>query len=211
MNSARIGDQPALTDLHCWLWAAIPPRGDKINITRAADRLGLSRTTLRRWLQSRRHIPDAQLIRLRQLAILRGHGSLLWPGLDASSIVRLDSQLNYAERCNELISTDPDLVPAGWRESGAMDSHSVVISWWPSAQVHTITVTRTDKTLTKINSKHGQAEKSLTRRNKWAAELIKYRTLDLYRDHLRIVPRALVYYGRTEAISGVEEPQFATG
>lgn len=193
---------PATPDLICWIWAAIPPRNGQINITRAADRFGVSRTTMRRWIHNAEDLElnDVAIIRARQLAILRGHGTYLWPDLDPSTTARSDSSLRYAEQAANLIADEPERIPAAWHTNGWTTPHQVLLIWWPAARVHTITTTRSDKTLSKIERFRGEIVQTRAEPNRYAAEVIKYRTLGSDPGRRCIAPNALVPIGHTEAI-----------
>ena len=194
---------PPENDLHCWLRAAIPPRADgTIDVRRTADRFGVSPTTVRRWLKltGAARLDPAYLNRALQLAILRGRGTILWPAPDPSTHAREDSAYRYALRCAELIRSEPNNVPSSWGGLGHLDTHLVLLAWWPHARVWTVTTTREERTLRKILNHGGEITVEITAPNEYAAEVIKYRTLDHFADRRCVTPRYLVYLGHSESI-----------
>lgn len=196
----------ATPDLNCWIWAAIPPRRGKINITRAAEKFHVSRTTMRRWLSQpgRHRFSYEEIIRAQQLAILRGRGNILWPDLDQPSRDRIDNLLDNAINAARMIQEAPDQIPDEWQKPGnhTLWAHDVLLIWWPFARAWSITTTFSEKTVAKIQGGRHQGEiiQQRSAANKYAADVIKYRTLAHYREQLCITPRALIPYGRTEAI-----------
>jgi hypothetical protein len=202
----------AAPDLNCWIWAATPQYRGKINITRAADRFGVSRTTMRRWLNQpgRHQLTSKQIIRAQQLAILRGRGTILWPDLDPGSRRRLDHAHRNAEQAAQVIADQPELIPPDWTTNHTLDSHSVLLIWWPYARAYSITTTRSGKTLAKIQSARylGEIVQQVATPNRYAADVIKYQTLINYSEFLCITPRALIPFGRTEALrANVKSPE----
>lgn len=189
---------PATADLLCWLWAAIPPKDGRLHVARAAAALGVSDSTLRRWIkladaagmpeQARRALP-----RLRQLAILRGKGRLLWPPLDQASRDRQAALEREAQRCLAATREHPDAVPASWRTS-----HTLYLVHYPSARVYGLASGSTDDTPRKIKTAHGEVVRTLQVENRHAARLAKATVLEHVADARCIPPRAMIPTGRTE-------------
>lgn len=190
---------PATPDLICWLWAAIPQRDGQINISRTAARFGVSRTTIRRWITDPvdRELNHAGLTRARQLAILRGHGTYLWPGLDEATQFRNQTAWEFAQRAQTLL--DSRRGRAEWHTNGTLDPHTVMLVHWPRAHVHTIAIASIHKSVARLERK-GEIITSHQLPNRWAAELVKYQTLASYSIRRCITPRTLVPVGRTDAI-----------
>src|SRR5699024_7657797 len=119
---------PAANDFVCWLWAAFPQRDGTINISHVARALGVSRSTVRRWIASGQpHLSRGQQTMLTRRAILRGRGHYLWPRLDSDSRERAQLQLDYALRCAHLIRSEPENVPPAWRDNGTLEPHVVYL------------------------------------------------------------------------------------
>lgn len=200
---------PPENDLRCWLRAAIPPRPDgSIDVRRTADRFGVSPTTVRRWLKrtGAARLDPVYRTRALQLAILRGHGTILWPDPDPSTHAREEAAYRYALRCAELIKDEPNSIPASWGRLGHLDEHAILLAWWPGARVWTVTTTREERTPRKITNHGGEILTQHLAPNEYAAEVIKYSTLDTYSDRRCVAPRSLVYLGHSEAIRhGVPE------
>jgi hypothetical protein len=127
---------PATADLVCWIWAAFAPYRGRINQSRVADALGVSRRTLGRWLsdaQDRRFDPRTQAEMSRR-AILRGHGSYLWPDLDPATRFRSRGQIRNAFIAYQAIADG--VYPDAWRTNGTLDEHQVLQLWYPDAHVY---------------------------------------------------------------------------
>lgn len=189
---------PATTDFLCWLWAAFPPKNGRLNISRIATALGISTTTLRRWIaKDEPKMQATQIRRLEQRAILRGKGHYLWPGLDP--VTRRRSELIYADalRNDELIRTEPQRVAPPWRKNGTVDPHVVQVVYFPKAHVYGVSAATHDKAQAKVR-RHGNVIESTTVDNKYAAVALKQEILRRVDEHRCITPRHLVPTGRTE-------------
>lgn len=189
---------PATADLLCWLWAAIPPKDGRLHIARAANALKVSDSTLRRWIkaadtdrmpeQARRALP-----RMRQLAILRGKGQLLWPPLDQASRDRQAALVREAQRSLAATREQPDAVPVSW-----LTSHTLYLVHYQSARVLGVASGSTDDTARKIKTAGGEIIQSAEVENKHAARLAKAAVLDQVGDARCIPPRSMIPTGRTE-------------
>lgn len=189
---------PATADLLCWLWAAVPPKDGRLHIARAAAALKVSDSTLRRWIkaaddagmpeQARRALP-----RMRQLAILRGKGQLLWPPLDQASRDRQAALMREAQRALTAIIEQPDAVPVSW-----LTSHTLYLVHYPAARVLGVASGSTDDTARKIKTARGEIVRTLEVRNRHAARLAKAAVLEQVPDARCIPPRTLIPTGRTE-------------
>ena len=105
---------PATADLVCWLWAAFPPRDGQLHLRRIADVLGVSPTTIRRWIaDSTGRSFDTQTQRyLARRAILRGRGTYLWPPLDPTTQERTAGE--RANAINATLSISRGIYPPAW-------------------------------------------------------------------------------------------------
>ena len=106
---------PATADLVCWIWAAFPPHRGTINQTRVADALGVSRRTFGRWLaDAEGRSFDAQTrAKLARRAILRGHGTYLWPDLDPATRYRSRGEVRNAYTAYQAIAATAPTLPPG--------------------------------------------------------------------------------------------------
>ena len=190
---------PATADLICWIWAAVPPKEGRVHVSRAARSFRVSERTMRRWIRAQRELDDTYMRRAKQLAILRGHGVIQWPTLDPASAFRADAAHRYANHAAQLITNDPARIPPSWQDNGYLEEHQVLLVYWPRARVYTVNVTRTRKSRTRITSNAGVILNETTAPNLYAANLIKYRTLETHAEQRCITPRVLVPSGRTEA------------
>ena len=189
---------PATADLLCWLWAAIPPKDGRLHIARAAEALKVSDSTLRRWIkaadndrmpeQARRALP-----RMRQLAILRGKGQLLWPPLDQASRDRQAALVREAQRALTATIEQPDVVPVSW-----LTRHTLYLVHYRSARVYGLASGSTDDTARKIKTARGEIVRTLDVENRHAARLAKAAVLEQVADARCIPPRAMIPTGRTE-------------
>jgi hypothetical protein len=189
---------PAATDFVCWLWAAFPPRDGRLNVRRIAKALGVSTTTLRRWIaKDDPKLRRRQIGRLHQRAILRGHGHYVWPDLDP--VTRRRSELLYADalRNDQLITNEPERVAPTWHQNGTLSPHVVQIVYFPRAHVFGVSAATHDKARAKVE-RHGAVIESTVVPNKYAAVALKHEILNRVDQHRCITPRHLVPTGRTE-------------
>ena len=188
---------PATPDLVCWIWAAFPPHRGTINQTRVADALGVSRRTLGRWLADAqdRSFDKQTRAELARRAILRGHGTYLWPDLDPATRYRNHGQTRNAYIAYQAITDDT--YPDAWRTNGTLDEHQVLQLWYPDAHVYGIAVVSNDKALAKIK-KDAEILQVRHTPNKYAGLLIKHALQATRAGHRCIAPRTLVKTGRTE-------------
>lgn len=191
---------PATPDLVCWIWAAIPPKKGRIDVVRAADALGVSRSTIYRWLRDAegREFNDVGMKIVRRRAILRGHGQYLWPPLDETSRWRNDTRRIDAAEALELIRDRPERIPSGWRTNGTLEGHEVYLVDYPHATVYGVAAGRTDDTARKVRARQGEILQSVVVPNKYAARLLKAHVLERAGEHVCIPPRTHVDVGRTE-------------
>jgi hypothetical protein len=189
---------PAATDFVCWLWAAFPPRDGRLNVRRIANALGVSTTTLRRWIaKDDTTLRHQQIRRLHQRAILRGHGHYLWPDLDP--VTRRRSELLYTDalRNDQLITNEPERVAPTWHQNGTLGPHVVQIVYFPRAHVFGVSAATHDKARAKVE-RHGEVIESTVVPNRYAAIALKHEILNRVDEHRCITPRHLVPTGRTE-------------
>lgn len=190
---------PAAADLVCWLWAAIPQRQGRINVARSADALGVSPSTVRRWVKNAHELVlnETGMRILRRRAILRGHGRYLWPLIDPATLARNDRQLEYARMSHAaIIEKGPEGV-AAWNEKGHLEPHTVAVVHYPKAHVYGVTSARTLKALQKV-TRVGDLTQTRTVDSRFAAQLVKLETLARVSEHRCVVPRELIPSGRTE-------------
>lgn len=191
---------PATPDLICWLWAAIPPKDGRLHVARAAEALGVSRSTVYRWLRDpeERYFNDTGMAIVRRRAVLRGHGDYLWPPLDDGSRRRVDALRADAQRARDALTTGPEAISELARLRGATDHHEVYLVHYPRARVYGVASGRTNDTERKIRSRNGVILRSVTVPDRYAARLLKYAALDQVEEHRCIPPKALIAVGRTE-------------
>lgn len=209
MTSAKQGIEdevptatPATADLVCWLWAAIPPKDDRLHVARAADVLRVHRSTVYRWLRDahgRRFNHEARVMLTRR-AILRGRGAYLWPPLDPNSARRAAHQLAQAEANARLLLESPQQAPKEWRTNGAMDPFEVFLIHYPRAHVYGLISGRTRRELSRVRQHDGQIQQTVTVPNRYAARMLKGLVLssEAIAEHVCIPPRDLIPTGRTE-------------
>lgn len=191
----------ATPDLVCWIWAAFPPYRGHINKTRVAEALGVSRRTLGRWLddaEGREFDRDTQAA-LSRRAILRGHGTYLWPDLDEMSLFRTRSEARNAYTAYKAIQAD--VIPAAWRDNTTLLPHDVLQISYERAHVFGVAVSvvhNTKKTRAKIENTGGLVFRSHRAENKYAALMLKHTLLAQKTEHRCIPPRSRVKIGRTE-------------
>ena len=185
-------------DLWCWLWAAIPPKRGWLDVPRAARRLGVSESTVRRWLRlDHFEMPWAIERRLMQLAILRGRGHLLWPAPDAATIEREQRQRTYAVR-------------AGAADLDIDTSADLVITFHPRAHAYTVSVLSDGKSLDRIIRAGGVVEHQQAYPSLWAAQTAKFGVLEAVTGHRCILPKTLAPRSHTLAwreAGGVPTPE----
>lgn len=189
---------PATSDFVCWLWAAFPQREGKLNLTRVAGALGVSRTTVRRWIATDTpRLSRQQLNMLIRRSILRGRGEYLWPPLDVATRRRSELNLEYALRCDKLIRTDPASVPPEWEKTGALRPREVHLIHFPRAHVYGVSAITHEKAEAKIR-RYGEILETTRAANMYAGIVLKHLTLQRVDEARCIAPRALVPTGRTE-------------
>ena len=157
---------PATADLLCWLWAATPPKGGRLDVARAAASLEVSDSTLRRWIKNSAAATmpapaRAKMSRLMQLAILRGRGQLLWPPLDRGSRERQLALSADAQRGLDLVRSDPDSAPATWRTP-----RTIYLAHYPRARCYGVASGSTRATPDKIHAVDGEiiADRATTKK-----------------------------------------------
>lgn len=189
---------PATADLLCWLWAATPPKDGRLDVGKAAASLGVSDSTLRRWIKNSKAATmpapaRAKRTRLLQLAILRGRGQLLWPPLDRASRERQLALCVDARRGLELTQNDPDSAPATW-----LTPRTIYLVHYPRARCYGVASGATRSTPDKIRAVDGEIIDETQVANRHAATLAKAAVLERVRAARCIPPRSLVPTGRTE-------------
>lgn len=186
------------TDLKIWIQAAIPPRPDgSLDRDRAAKRLGISTRTLRRWLAHPESVPLTARKRLLQLAILRGHGHILWPAPPADVLDR-DSQLaEYAVNASFEIAAGENLDFWAGPRPERLKPHNLLMLHYPRAHAYCVTTAQDAKALAKIKRTGAQIITQQTFANYWAAQAIKMSWLEQHRDLRCVVPRELIPISRT--------------
>ena len=198
---------PATADLLCWLWAAIPPRPDgRLHIARAADALGVSDPTIRRWIKNSRaaDMPrpaEAKIPRLRQLAILRGRGQMLWPPLDRTERERQLALLEEARRALLVTTDSPHLAPVSWTKPC-----TVYVVHYPKARVYGVAYGTSRSAPSRIRAAGGDIVDEAQVSNRHAAALMKETVLEGVRPARCIPPRSLVPAGRTSAWRQTHQP-----
>lgn len=198
---------PATADLLCWLWAAIPPRPDgRLHIARAAEALEVSDPTIRRWIKNSRaaDMPrpaEAKIPRLRQLAILRGRGQMLWPPLDRPERERQLALLEEARRALLVTKENPNLVPESWTKRCTL-----YVVHYPKARVYGVAYGTSRSTPSRIHSAGGDIVEETTVSNRHAAVLMKEAVLEGVRPARCIPPRSLVPAGRTQTWRQTHQP-----
>lgn len=194
---------PATADLVCWLRAAYPPKEGRginearVNTGRLAQILEVSPRTIQRWLAK----PDdlvlnrAALTRLRRYAILRGHGTILWPEHDPGTARRIANLAQKSRRSWE-ISKDSELVPA---DDPKMTNPCTVLQYHaPEAMVIGIATGEPKERKRKLKAQGAVIIDEVTVPNYYAAQVIKYAALELAGTEVCLPPRTLLPTGRTE-------------
>ena len=192
---------PATADLICWLWAAFPPQNGQLPLRRIADVLGVSPTTLRRWIadptgRSFDHQTQRYLIRR---AILRGRGTYLWPPLDPATQERTAGERAHA--INATRSIRLGIYPPAWETNGTFYGYSVLVVRYPRAHVYGVHTIRTDKARAKIHH-DSELVDEISTQHRYEALTLKHLLLDTITDIRCIAPAALVPTGRTDTWQG---------
>lgn len=187
----------ATPDLVCWIWAAFPPYRGHINKTRVAEALGVSRRTLGRWIADAegRVFDQHTQAALSRRAILRGHGTYLWPDLDEMSLFRTRSEARNAYIASKAI--EAGVIPDAWQSNTTLLPHDVLEIKYKRAHVFGVAVVSNPKSRAKIESA-GTVFRSWYAPNKYAGLMIKHTLLAQKSEHRCIPPRSLVKIGRTE-------------
>lgn len=188
----------ATADLVCWLWAAYPPRNGRIPVRRVADDLGVHERTVRRWITGTTPHEDHYdkiMRRLRQRAILRGHGNYPWPNLDAATAYRQTAMAQTAASSAAAIAEGT--YPHTWRDNGTLEPHEILLVEYPKAHVYGIHAVSTLKARQRIE-RTGLILQEAESSNRYAAQQLKYAVLLQLGDHRCIVPKKLVPGGHTE-------------
>lgn len=190
---------PAAPDLICWLWAAFPPRNGRLHVARIAEGLGVSASTIRRWVReaARLQLNDEGMLLVKRRAILRGRGRYLWPDLDPTSRQRQHLQARYAARVDYTIRTTPEQRSPTWSQNGTLEEHTVALVHYPKAHAYGVSTARSAKSLQRLQ-RTGVIMQATTVSNKYAAVVLKHHTLTRVDSHRCLVPRELVPSGRTE-------------
>lgn len=189
---------PAESDFLCWLWAAFPQREGRLNFTRIGEGLGVSRTTVRRWVTTNKpRLTRQQYVTLVRRAILRGKGHMLWPPLNPIYDRRAELAREHALQCARLIRDRPQDIPPEWRENGTLNTRRVMLLYFPRAHVYGVASVSHEKAAAKV-LRHGDLIEETTAPNKYAGIVLKQLTLERVDEARVIVPRALVPTGRTE-------------
>lgn len=184
----------AASDLLCWMWAAFPPKNGRIHVRTAATAMGVSDTTIRRWLRRTgdpQWLPPAQVKLLVRRSNLRGHGDYLWAPLDNASRIRRAAQAVDAHLGHQAVTADPE----GAGIAGA--EHTIYQVYYPAARVFGLVAGTTPDTPRKA-SKRGLIIDTAPAPNRHAARLVITAALDLYGDDNVIPPRTLLPIGRTQ-------------
>ena len=188
---------PATADLVCWLWAAFPPREGQLHLRRIADVLGVSTTTIRRWIADPTGRSfDTQTQRyLARRAILRGRGTYLWPPLDPTTQER--SAGDRANAINATLSINRGIYPPAWKTNGTLTSYTVLVVRYPRAHVFGVHTVRTDKARTRID-RESELVDEISARHRYEALALKHVLLDTVTELRCIAPATLVPTGRTD-------------
>lgn len=189
----------ATPDLICWMWAAVPPKNGRLHIARVADRLAVSDSTVRRWIARAGDLQftAAATARLKQLAILRGHGTYLWPDLDPVTRARADRLARAAETALAVITDTPEAVPPTWASNGTLDPHRVWLLWYPAAHVYGV-ASGASASMARKTARAGDVLQEVTVENKYTAQLLTHRVLTWVQPHRCLPPSTLVPTGRTQ-------------
>lgn len=189
------------SDLMLWIKAAIPPKPNgHVDRTRAAQRLGISERTLSRWLADPTRVPQAAIKRLHQLAILRGHGTILWPQPPAEALDRDRQLAEYATRAVADITNDTNLDFWNGPDQDRLQKHTFYLIHYPRAHVYGTSIAQHAKSLARLKRAGARITEQRELPNYWMAQAVKM-TLLQQQQHkgLRCVtPKSLVPIGRSE-------------
>lgn len=189
---------PAAPDLICWLWAAFPPRDGQLHVSRIAAGLGVSQTTIRRWIKQadQTELNHAGMVILKRRAILRGRGHYMWPEADPATLRRTVDQLRMAETTLQNIT---DRGPTQRQRSRGLDQpHDVHLVYYPAAHVYGLSSSRHVKTKPRLRHTGGEILDSITLPTEPSAVIAKAQILLQLEDARCIAPRTLVPRHRTE-------------
>ena len=188
----------ATNDVLIWIQAAIPPKPNgHINRPRAAEQLGISERTLQRWIADPERMPLEAKLRMRQLAILRGRGRILWPR-PAPSVFEAEAKLaDYAIRAVADITDDIDLDFWKGPKENRLEPHQLTLIHFPHAHVHAITIAQDRKAVQRLQRKGAVATETRMLDNYWQAQAVKYTMLTQLRSRRCIVPSTVIPLSRT--------------
>lgn len=195
---------PAAADFICWLWAAIPasPRTGSIHVSRVAQALEVSDTTVRRWIKAAVAEPKQPLRpdvmrTLLMRANLRGHGDFLWPPLgERERAAQL--RAGNAEKNLRILVDHPENVPDAWRDAGHLCTFRVWLYYHPRARVFGITSGSTNDMYSKVRRGGADLYDVVEVPSRWHAEVLKADVLNLVGAARCLPPREMVPVGRTE-------------
>jgi len=185
-------------DLMIWIKAAIPPKPNgRVDRARAADRLGISERTLRRWLAEPDRVPQAAIKRLHQLAILRGKGTILWPAPPQDVLERDATLAEYASRAVGDIAQGVSIDFWTGPEPDRMKPHSLYVLHFPRAHVYATSIAQHAKALARIKRAGAVVVEQRDFATYWAAQSVKMHLLLQHRERRCVVPKSLVPVNRT--------------
>ncbi|MDN5804960.1 MAG: hypothetical protein L0H26_10330, partial [Microlunatus sp.] len=166
----------ATPDLICWIWAAFPPYRGRINKSRVAEALGVSRRTLGRWIDDAdgRTFDKLTQAYLSRRAILRGRGTYLWPDLDQATRFRTRSEASNAYTAYRAI--EEGVIPPAWQRNTTLLDHDVIQLYYKRAHVYGIAVVSNDRAYAKIVNA-GEVLAVRHAPNKYAGLLLKHALL----------------------------------
>lgn len=192
-------------DLACWLAAAFPRRRDgRLDTTRAAEVLGVSRPTVRRWARSTTLGTDVlttdQLRTLHRRAHLRGQGRrYLWPAIDQARRDREARTATEARAALAMLAERPDEAAALWGPRRWLEEHEVIIARVDAARVWQVFATRAVDATSHYDylARQGGESATITVANRHAATLLSLAVLAAVDAHRCIVPSDLIRGGRS--------------